>query len=109
MTERTVQAFSAGRTGDNRDLSWRESAACRTVDPELFFPVGVTGPAVAQTRAAKTICGRCPAQERCLAYALDTGQTAGIWGGCDENERLSLYRRQRRRERQGGTAAGPRP
>ena len=80
------------------DSSWHESAACRGIDPELFFPVGVTGPAAAQTRAAKAVCGRCPARERCLAYALDTGQTAGIWGGQDENERLSLYRR-RRRER----------
>ena len=109
MTERTVQAFPAGRTGASRDFSWRESAACQGVDPELFFPVGVTGPAVVQIRAAKAICGRCPVRERCLAYALDTGQTAGVWGGCDENERLALYRRQRRRERLGGSATRPGP
>jgi WhiB family transcriptional regulator, redox-sensing transcriptional regulator len=91
------------------DSSWHESAACRGTDPELFFPVGVTGPAVAQIRAAKAVCGRCPVRERCLAYALDNGQTAGVWAGQDENERLSLRRRQRRRERLGSTTAGPRP
>jgi WhiB family redox-sensing transcriptional regulator len=70
-----------------RDASWRESAACSGADTELFFPVGLTGPAAADIRAAKAFCERCPVRVRCLAYALDTGQAAGIWGGCDENER----------------------
>ncbi|MDA9918255.1 WhiB family transcriptional regulator, partial [Pontimonas sp.] len=26
-------------------MDWRDKAACLTVDPELFFPVGNTGPA----------------------------------------------------------------
>ena len=29
-------------------MDWRSQAACLTVDPELFFPVGNTGPAIAQ-------------------------------------------------------------
>jgi WhiB family redox-sensing transcriptional regulator len=49
--------------------------------------VGFAGPAAADIRAAKAFCERCPVRVCCMAYALDTGQTAGIWGGYDENER----------------------
>ena len=34
-------------------MDWRDQAACLTVDPELFFPVGNTGPALAQLEEAK--------------------------------------------------------
>ena len=40
-------------------MDWRDKAACLTVDPELFFPVGNTGPAVDQIEKAKTVCARC--------------------------------------------------
>ena len=79
-----------------QDASWRGSAACLGADTELFFPAGVTGPAAADVRAAKAICGRCTVRACCLAYALDTGQAAGIWGGCDENERRLMRQGQRR-------------
>jgi WhiB family redox-sensing transcriptional regulator len=47
--------------------SWREAAACRDADPELFFPVGTAGPALRQIEEAKRICRACPAQAPCLA------------------------------------------
>lgn len=72
---------------------WRESAACRTVDPDLFFPVGTTGPALPQIEEAKAVCGHCPVREECLRWALDTGQTIGVWGGMSEAERRALRRR----------------
>ena len=72
---------------------WRELAACRDEDPELFFPIG-TGPAAdAQAERAKAVCRRCPVLEQCLTYALSSGQDAGIWGGLTEDERRALRRR----------------
>ncbi|WP_221350799.1 WhiB family transcriptional regulator [Streptomyces beigongshangae] len=75
---------------------WRENAECRTVDPDLFFPIGNTGPALAQIEDAKSVCRRCPVQQECLDWALDTGQSIGVWGGRSENERRALRRRTRR-------------
>ena len=62
-------------------VNWRQDAACRDADPELFFPVGTTGPALHQIRDARRICCGCPAQAPCLAWALDHGVTDGVWGG----------------------------
>jgi WhiB family transcriptional regulator, redox-sensing transcriptional regulator len=72
--------------------SWRDSAACRHVDTELFFPIGKAGAAVAETRRAKLVCAGCPVRRACLAFALATGQEYGIWGGYDEDERRQLRR-----------------
>jgi WhiB family transcriptional regulator, redox-sensing transcriptional regulator len=67
--------------------SWREDAACRGADPDLFFPVGTTGPALRQVQEAKRICRACPAQIPCLAWALDNAVADGVWGGTAEDER----------------------
>ena len=72
---------------------WLHRGACRTEDPELFFPVGTTGPALRQTEDAKRICRRCEVAEACLDWALRTGQDAGVWGGLSEEERRTVRRR----------------
>lgn len=72
---------------------WRDHSACRHEDPDLFYPIGTSGPALLQTEQAKAVCRRCPVQERCLAWALDTGQSIGVWGGTSETERRALRRR----------------
>lgn len=74
-------------------MDWRHDAACRDVDPELFFPIGNTGPALLQIEEAKSVCRRCPVSEPCLYWAIDTGQDAGVWGGTSEDERRALKRR----------------
>ncbi|WP_406437844.1 WhiB family transcriptional regulator [Streptomyces sp. NBC_01613] len=75
---------------------WRDQAACRTEDPDLFFPIGTSGPALMQTEQAKAVCGRCLVREQCLDWALEHGECLGIWGGTNENERRTLQRRRRR-------------
>jgi WhiB family redox-sensing transcriptional regulator len=72
---------------------WRHRAACLDVDPELFFPIGSTGPAFLQIMDAKAICGRCDVVEQCLQWALESGQEAGVWGGMSEDERRALKRK----------------
>ncbi|WP_405578561.1 WhiB family transcriptional regulator [Streptomyces sp. NBC_01190] len=78
-------------------MSWQQKAACRTEDPELFFPVGQSGPAKLQTRQAMGVCARCPVRERCLSDALAAGDTSGVWGGTTEDERRAIRRRSARK------------
>ena len=66
---------------------WRLLAACRHADPELFFPVSASGPSLDQVTQAKAICAGCPVRRQCLAFALDTRQDHGVWGGTSEEER----------------------
>ena len=72
---------------------WREIAACRDSEPNLFFPIGTTGPAIDQIEAAKVVCVDCSVREECLNYALATNQEAGVWGGYAEDERRRLRKR----------------
>ena len=74
-------------------MDWRHLAACRDEDPELFFPIGTTGPAVLQITEAKAVCQRCDVSSDCLEWALDSGQEAGVWGGLSEDERRALRER----------------
>jgi WhiB family redox-sensing transcriptional regulator len=72
---------------------WRSAAACRSADPDLFFPVSDSGPAREQTAKVKAICSACRVRRECLAFALRTGQIYGIWGGTTELERAAVRRR----------------
>lgn len=68
---------------------WRDHAACRFADPELFFPVSPGGPSPDQADGgqARAICATCPVRRECLQFALATRQAHGIWGGMSERER----------------------
>lgn len=103
MTTRLPTGHSqtdAGVTGfvpDPDTWEWLRHAACTDADPELFFPVGESGPAAAQARRAKEVCHGCPVEAQCLEWALNTGRTTGVWGGTDEDERRRMRRRTDRR------------
>ncbi|GGL17061.1 transcriptional regulator WhiB [Sphaerisporangium melleum] len=83
-------------------MDWRHRAACRDVDPELFFPIGNTGPALMQIEEAKQVCRACPVSEPCLKWAIESGQDAGVWGGLSEDERRALKRRTARTRARAG-------
>jgi WhiB family redox-sensing transcriptional regulator len=86
---------TAARPARDRRPDWRNHAACRDADPELFFPDGDNTSARAHVKKAKLICHGCPVSVTCLSWALATGQEAGIWGGLTEDERRRLQRRGR--------------
>jgi WhiB family redox-sensing transcriptional regulator len=72
---------------------WADRAACRHVDPDLFFPNRGD-----RVLPALQVCGPCPVRVACLEYALAAGpRLRGIWGGATENERRRLQA-QRTRE-----------
>lgn len=72
---------------------WHHRAACRTTDPELFFPIS-SDPA--SENAAKRVCRGCPVTALCLDEAIDNGIHHGVWGGLGPDERRNLQRRVRR-------------
>jgi WhiB family redox-sensing transcriptional regulator len=76
-----------------KGADWRTVAECRDEDPELFFPIGTSGPALRQLAEAKKVCRRCPVADDCLSWAASTGQDAGVWGGFSEDERREIKRR----------------
>jgi len=60
------------------------------MDPELFQPVGTTGPALVQTVRAKLVCAACPVIAQCRQWALDRGESSGVWAGLSEQDRRVL-------------------
>jgi WhiB family transcriptional regulator, redox-sensing transcriptional regulator len=89
------------------DLDWRIDAVCRDLNPEIFFPVGVTGQAIDQIEAAKSHCATCPASEQCLEFAVTTNQEYGVWGGTTEEERRVLRRHWRAENRRSSRRRSP--
>ena len=81
--------------------TWRHQAACRGLDPQVFFPdeeeperlpgAGDTAPG----DAAKAVCDRCPVRQPCLEWAIATREKEGVWGGCDERDRRRILRQTR--------------
>lgn len=79
--------------GASAENDWRNRANCKEAnDPDVFFPIGTTGPALDQLEAAKAICTPCPVRKSCLDWAISTHQDSGVWGGLSEDERKALVR-----------------
>src|ERR1700734_2556520 len=92
MVVTQLPAQRAALEEERRD--WWRSAACREMDPELFFPVGARGPGAGETDRAKAVCAACRVRRQCLQYALATHQLHGVWGGTSEDERQLQARRE---------------
>jgi WhiB family redox-sensing transcriptional regulator len=73
----------------------RSVAACRSADPDLFFPVSASGKGLEQE--AKAICAACRVRRECQAFAVRTHQMHGVWGGLSEQELYLLWKVEGRR------------
>ncbi len=71
--------------------SWRDHAACRGLDPEIFHPASDE-----EADQAKDVCGACLVRTPCLEWALVTREKEGVWGGATERERRRILRQRRR-------------
>lgn len=58
---------------------WHQHAACRGMNPNLFFP-GRGEPIT----NARHVCNGCPVKQQCLDFAITNGETIGIFGGTSE-------------------------
>lgn len=72
------------------DTTWMQSAKCRELPPEKFFPSDGVG-----VERAQRICEECPVADACLEYALFHHIDHGVWGGKSERERRRIARRRR--------------
>jgi WhiB family transcriptional regulator, redox-sensing transcriptional regulator len=70
---------------------WNQQAACRGLDPEIFYPVSEE-----EADRAKAVCGQCAVQHACLEHALGSRERDGVWGGATEKERRRIIRQRRR-------------
>jgi WhiB family transcriptional regulator, redox-sensing transcriptional regulator len=73
--------------------TWRQLAACRGIDPLVFYP---TAEDDVVTDRAKSICHSCPVREPCLDHALMYREREGVWGGATERERRRMIRQRRK-------------
>ena len=71
--------------------SWRDQAACRGLDPVVFYPVSEQ-----EEATAKDICGECTVRQSCLEHAIAHREKEGIGGGATERERRRIIRQRRR-------------
>lgn len=69
-------------------VAWFEDAACRGMDPEMWFP-----PRGTTSVEALRVCEGCPVRYECLVWGLD--ERLGIWGGRHDRWRRRLRRRMR--------------
>jgi WhiB family transcriptional regulator, redox-sensing transcriptional regulator len=92
-------------TVTGRAANWRSAGACLNADPDLFFPISMTGRALEQIARAKAICAQCAVQRQCLQFAQEHDPIYGIWGGTTPEDRQRARRRQQRAARSAARAS----
>lgn len=73
-------------TRRSRMFPYLDNAACRGLDPELFY--AESGSAIIR---AKALCAECPVREICLEWAIRR-EEFGVWGGTTARERAAMRR-----------------
>ena len=71
---------------------WRNRAACRAHDGELWFPVSFSSHPDAW-EDPRRVCGACPVRDDCREWAIDARVGHGMWGGLTPGELEALRRR----------------
>lgn len=89
---RGIRVIALRHTAATDDTTnWRALSRCRDEDPELFFPIGTSGPAERQTYEAKQVCYRCPVIDDCRRESFEEPIAEfGVFGGLDEYERRAM-------------------
>lgn len=78
-------------------LAWRDSAACKGIDPNVFVPNegrgGLTGRST--YAVARTFCAQCTVVQECLMFAVEENMEFGMFGGMTPRERRVIKRQVR--------------
>jgi WhiB family transcriptional regulator, redox-sensing transcriptional regulator len=90
-TARHRRSQSQGDLPSTMKQTWRQHAACRGLDPLIFYPATDD-----EAEDAKDVCDGCPVREACLEHALAVREKEGVWGGATERERRRIIRQRRR-------------
>ncbi len=78
---------TTGPVAPMAEQHWRTLAACRGMDPDLFYPTRGE-----DSWDVRQVCKGCPVRTECLQFALDNNETFGIWGGTSAKERWRTRR-----------------
>ena len=70
----------------DEDQSWVARALCAQDEPDALFVQG------ASQRQVRLRCLACEVRLECLADALDSKASFGVWGGLTERERRAILR-----------------
>ena len=70
---------------------WQNHAACKDMDPELFFLDNPND----NCEAMITCREQCPVRMECLVFAIEHKIEHGVWGGCGVRARRRIKRRGR--------------
>ncbi|HUD08250.1 MAG TPA: WhiB family transcriptional regulator [Candidatus Saccharimonadales bacterium] len=94
-TENSAQIVSdtrAGYIGQVLSLKetpgWRQKAACKGLDPEIFYPRKDS-----ENDMALSVCEDCHVWVDCLRFAIKYHQDQGVWGGCTETQRARMIKK----------------
>lgn len=75
--------------------AWHDDGACNGTSGDWVSPANRHTNRYRAKQLELAVCAQCPVQAECLAFALETKETNGIWGGMfpDERKRLVLDQR----------------
>jgi len=72
---------------------WKNDAACRGMDTNLFFPDEDNPTDYRKFAIARKVCAACPVSSQCLDYAITLNIEIGMFGGMSRKQRR-IYARE---------------